>query len=113
MVRRGLPSKLRKEVDMADTPLQTDSSLKLVPMEEDDEDSVTGRVKRVDELVDELIMVNEGLREEMELIRLALGMDRYDFDRFRQNGFILHPKIPVAKDIDNVIQKLEKVLGYK
>ena len=48
MVRRGLPSKLRKEVDMADTPLQTDSSLKLVPMEEDDEDSVTDRVKRVD-----------------------------------------------------------------
>jgi uncharacterized protein (DUF302 family) len=97
---------------MADTPLKADAPLKLVPMEEDDDDSVVGRVKRIDELVDELIAANEDLKEEMEKIRLALGMDRYDFDRFRQDGFVLHHQITVSKDFDRVIEKLEKALGY-
>ena len=88
--------------------------LKLVPMEEDDETSVLNRVKRVDELVDELIAANEALIEEMEKIRLALGMDRYDFDKFRRDGFIAQAQSDVVgQAIEGLVGKLEKVLGHE
>lgn len=88
--------------------------LKLVlSNDDDDEDSIVGSVKRVDELVDELIAANAALKEEMEQIRLALGMDRYDFDRFKQNGFRFDETTVVVKTIDAVVAKLEKALGYE
>jgi hypothetical protein len=89
-------------------------NLKLVLSNDDaDEDSIVGRVKRVDELVDELIAANAALKEEMEQIRLALGMDRYDFDKFKQDGFRFNQSTAVVKAIDDVVEKLEKVLGYE
>lgn len=88
--------------------------LKLVPSnEKDDDDTLVGRVQKVDELVDELIEANEALKEEMEQIRLFLGMDRYDFDRFKQDGFKLNHATAVGKDLDALAAKLEKVLGYE
>ena len=49
--------------------------LKLVPSKnEDDDDDLIDSVKRVDELVDELITVNEKLKDELEAIRLVLGI---------------------------------------
>ena len=88
--------------------------LKLVPMEEDDETSILNRVKRVDELIDELIAANELLKEDMERMRLALGMDRYDFDKFRRDGFITQAQSDVVgQAIEGLVGKLEKVLGHE
>ena len=68
----------------------------------------------VDELVDELIAANEALKEEMEKIRLALGMDRYDFDKFRRDGFIAQAQSDVVgQAIECLVGKLEKVLGHE
>jgi hypothetical protein len=84
--------------------------LKLVSVD-DDEDTLVGQVKLIDELVDELIEANENLKEEMEQIRLALGMDRVEFLNFRQNGFVLPRNGLIGKTINGVVTKLEKVLG--
>jgi hypothetical protein len=88
-------------------------TLKLVLSNNDaDDDSIEGQVKRVYELVDELIAANEELKEELDKIRLALGMDRIDFERFRQNGFRFAASTGVVKALDAVTAKLEKVLGH-
>lgn len=88
--------------------------LKLVLSNENaDEDSLEGRVKQVGELVDELIAANEVLKEEIEQIRLALGMDCYAFDKFRRDGYRFDEKTAVVRLVDEVVAKLEKVLGYE
>lgn len=89
------------------------AELTLVPSnEKEDEDSIVGRVKRVDELVDELIEANDDLKEEIEQIRLALGMDRHEFDKFKRDGYRFTEGTLVVKSIDSVIGKLEKALGH-
>lgn len=89
--------------------------LKLVPSkDEDDDDCLVEGVKRIEELVDELITVNEKLNEDLEAIRLALGIDRMEFARLRDDDFhgLLHATSGVVKSVEDVVAKLEKVLGY-
>jgi len=90
--------------------------LKLVPSKnEDDDDDLIDSVKRVDELVDELITVNEKLKDELEAIRLVLGIERIEFERLRENGFhglLRVGAVQVIDTVDKVVEKLEKVLGY-
>ena len=90
--------------------------LKLVPSKnEDDNDDLIDRVKRVDELVDELITVNEKRKEELEAVRIALRIDRLEFERLRENefhGLLRVGAVQVIDTVDKVVEKLEKVLGY-
>lgn len=91
-------------------------SLKLVPPDKniDDEEDLLTRLKGVDELVDELIAERDVLKEEMEQLRLALGLDSYDFDRLRKDGIrhvVLNSK--VTSELNKIELKLRKELGYE
>jgi hypothetical protein len=89
-------------------------NLKLIPSDDKvADDSLGDRVKRVDELVDELITANETLKDEMDSIRLALGMDSHDFAKFKRDGFRFTDGVKIAAAIAGVEQKLEKALGRK
>ena len=87
--------------------------LKLVS-DADEKEDLTTRLKTVDNLIDELIAEKEALKEEIEQIRLALGLDRYDFDRLRKDG-IRHVIVSsqVASELDKIELKLRKELGYE
>lgn len=90
--------------------------LKLVHSDKDDDedDTIAERVKRVDELVDELIAANAALKEEMEKIRLTLGLDRYDFDRLKSDDiWKAVASSEVMRDLDKIELKLRKELDYE
>ena len=70
--------------------------LKLVS-DADEKEDLTTRLKTVDNLIDELIAEKEALKEEIEQIRLALGLDRSQ----------------VASELDKIELKLRKELGYE
>jgi hypothetical protein len=90
--------------------------LKLVPSKADnEEEDLVSRLKRLDTLVDELITEREEMKEEMEQVRLALGMDRYDFDRLRRDGIVglTTADTVVATELNKLELKLRKELGYE
>ncbi len=90
---------------MADTP-----PLKLVANEAAYDDPLD-QVKEIDGLIDDLILINTSLKEDLDNIRLALGMTRIEFEAFKERGFKLERNLPpVEKALDEIIQKLEKVL---
>ena len=91
---------------MADTP-----PLKLVESASAYDDPLD-QVKELDGLIDNLIKQNANLKEDLDNIRIALGMTRIEFEEFKDRGFKLERNLPpVEKALDDIIQKLEKVLG--
>jgi len=86
-------------------------SLKLVednidPVE-DDEDEVKG----LGNLVDELVEKCDGLQEEIEQVRLALGMSKIDWVMFREGGFVLPKNYQNTDKIAQLTRERERADG--
>ena len=88
--------------------------LKLVS-EPKKKETLVGRVEKLDELVDELIEANEDLKEELEQIRLGLGMSHVDFASFKDNGYRITAGMggEAMVILEKSIDKLKKILGYQ
>jgi hypothetical protein len=86
--------------------------LRLVPSEKEKIVTLTAQAERVDKLVDELIAYNESLKEQMEQVRLALGIDHYDFDRLKSGDYVFSKSTEVGKVLRTLADKLEAALGH-
>jgi hypothetical protein len=86
----------------------TKPTLKL--LREEVADDFEEKFTTVENRLESLIKVNERLKEDLEKLIEACGMDRHDYRRFRLVGELPTQQMKVNDRLDSMISKLDQVL---